>query len=116
GEPDAIGEPRRDPSHQRALAPVAVTTRPECDPEPSGRQAPRRLEDSLEGVRRVSVVDHDQEILSGLHALESTRHPCYGGGGGGDGGGFEAERQTNPHGPEQIHHVVLTDEGRDDPY
>ena len=71
GEDRAIGELRGDPSHQRALAPVAVAAAAEDADQAPGRELARRPEDVLERARLVRVVDEHRERLPLVDLLEA---------------------------------------------
>src|SRR5206468_8572611 len=58
------------------------------------------------------VVDDDQERLASAHLLETPGHGADGAERPGDGRRLETEGQPHTDGPEEVHHVVLTDQRR----
>ncbi len=96
-------------AHDRALAAVAVAAAAEHHAEARAglEQLARGGEHVLERVRGVGVVDHHQERLAGLHALEAPRDGRDPGEDPADPRGLHLEGQADAHRPEQVHHVVL---------
>ena len=79
GQDREIGDRGGRRSHQGSLGAVAVSPATEHDDQSSRRQRARRLQHGTDAIRRVGVVHHHQEVLSGLHRLDPARHPRDGG-------------------------------------
>src|SRR5262249_49327010 len=78
GDDRHVGQGGSDLAHQRALAPIAVSTGADPTPPPPpalarARQLARRAQDVLQRVGSVGVVDQHGEILALVHRLESSR-------------------------------------------
>ena len=74
GDDDAIGEPRGDLAHQRALAAVAIAAAAEDDDEPAAGMGAKRGQHRLQRVGLVGVVDIDRRAIGMLgHALDAAR-------------------------------------------
>ena len=68
-----VGQPRRDLSHERALAAVPVAPAAEHASEPPAADLARRGQHALERVGCVRVVDQNGERLTLVHGLEPAR-------------------------------------------
>src|SRR5262249_56162934 len=71
---NATGEARGDLAQDRPLAAIAITAAAEDDTEAATRQLPRGRQHALEGVRRMGIVDHDEEWLARADLLEASGH------------------------------------------
>ncbi len=114
GDDRHVGPLGHRPPHGEALARVAIASAPEhADDATRARPLPQRgqgRQNALERVRRVRVVDDDEEGLPGFHLLEAAGHGANLGQRRRDGLGRETQGQANSDGAEQVHHVVLADQ------
>src|SRR5262249_30086784 len=108
-DPHAIGEARRDLTHDRPLAAIAIAAAAAAEDaaEPAAGQLACGRQHALERVGRMRVVDDDQERLASAHLLETPGHGADGAERPGDRRRLETEGQAHTDGSEEVHHVVL---------
>ena len=115
GDDGNVGVARCDLSHDGPFAAIAVTATAEHHDESATRphQRAHGRDGSLEGVRRVRIVDHAKHAAVVHDSFEPTRHRDVRRARH-DGLGGKPARDGHPHGQNQIRQVVLTDQWRDD--